>query len=130
MRSVDRLELERGGIAGEKDRSFHRQVTLLDEASWSAATAEVGIDPGWMYRRANVFVKGVDLQACIGTRIRLGDAVLEIGGELRPCSLMDEGISGLHDALRPECRGGVYARIIEEGEVRLGDSIEPLSIRV
>src|SRR5262245_38091603 len=52
-----------------------RQVTLLAREGWERACAELGttVDPA--VRRANLFVEGVDLGACIGSALQIGDVV-------------------------------------------------------
>jgi MOSC domain-containing protein YiiM len=49
--------------------------------------------------------------------------LLEISGECDPCSRMEEIATGLKAALTPEWRGGRLARVIAEGEIKVGDTI-------
>lgn len=111
-----------GGLAGSADQGGTRQITILDEASWLDATREAGagIDPS--NRRANVLVRGVDLEGSLGRTLRLGDCAVRVCGETRPCERMEEALPGLRQALKPHWRGGVYGEIVEGGTIRVGDA--------
>ncbi|MCA8954337.1 MAG: MOSC domain-containing protein [Planctomycetes bacterium] len=126
MRSVDAARaVADQGLEGDHAVGGRRQITLLALESWLAACAEFGgehpveLDPG--VRRANLLVEGLDLGASIGGRIAIGEVVIEVLGETRPCELMDDdGRLGLQAALRPQRRGGVFGRIVAGGELRVG----------
>lgn len=110
------------GLDGDHAGGGRRQVTLLSREAWHAVCAEFGraVDPS--VRRANLLVSGVDLGACIGRMLRIGDVVIDVTGETRPCELMDQdGRVGLCAALRPERRGGVYGTVRAGGTLRVGD---------
>ncbi len=81
----------------------------------------VGVVPGAI--RENVTVDGDDVQSWpIGQRVRAGGAVFEITMVCEPCHRMDE----LREGLRAELDGrrGMLARVVEAGEVSIGDEIE------
>ena len=81
----------------------------------------VSVDPGAI--RENITVADDDVQTWpIGQRMRIGDALLEITMVCDPCHRMDE----LRDGLRSELDGkrGMLARVVESGEVAVGDKIE------
>ena len=111
------------GVIGDHGKSRRRQVSLLDEAAWRAACAELDTELIWTIRRSNVLVSNLDLEALIGRKIQLGSAVVEVVGEVVPCHVMDAAKKGLKHALKPNCRGGVYGRVIESGQVHVGDKI-------
>ena len=118
------------GLAGDfrgavkPGRSAKRQVSLIERADWDAAMAELGVDHHWSVRRANLLVEGLDLPQRPGALLRIGESVvLEIMIECDPCSRMEEIEPGLKAALTPDWRGGALARVIEGGDIRLGDSI-------
>jgi MOSC domain-containing protein YiiM len=83
----------------------------------------VGVDPGRI--RENFTVDGADVQAWpVGQRLRVGEAVFELTMVCDPCERMEAIRPGLRQEL--EGRRGMLARVVEGGEVAVGDQIEPL----
>ncbi len=83
----------------------------------------VGVEPGAI--RENLTVEGDDVEKWpIGQRVRAGGAVFEITMVCDPCHRMDE----LRQGLRAELEGkrGMLAKVVEDGEVAVGDEIELL----
>ncbi len=111
------------GLMQEERASRKRQVSLLSRESWSATCAELGVELPWPVRRANLLTTGIDLAACIGTTLIIGVIEIEVTKETRPCALMDEQHEGLRAALVPDGRGGVCAKVIVGGTVRVGDAV-------
>ena len=114
------------GIEDDRYRTSRdgaRQVTLMNAAHLPAVAACLGLpwlDPALL--RRNIVVTGVNLLALKGRRFRLGEALLEWSGEAHPCSRMEVALGpGGYNALRGH--GGITARIIEGGVVRLGDAL-------
>ena len=98
------------------------QLTLIEIENIEAFARSVsrGFTPD-MPRR-NVVTQGVALNDLCGKPFRVGEAVLE-GIELcEPCSLFAQraGREVLKHFLH---RGGLRARIVEGGEIRVGDAI-------
>jgi MOSC domain-containing protein YiiM len=118
------VSLARGVGSDLRGRPGPRQVTLLSLQAWRAACAELGVDLDWTLRRANLLVDAIDWQDSVGARLRIGDALLEVTEETKPCRVMDKQHRGLRAALAPEWRGGVTCRVIEAGTIRHGDSVE------
>ncbi len=114
------------GLVGDLPVPTTRGMTLIDRKAWQATCSELGTDLPWTTRRANVLTEGVDLGPLIGRSIRIGEVELEIGGETDPCGLMDKLHNGLKDALEPECRGGVYGRVVKGGKISIGDAVVPI----
>jgi MOSC domain-containing protein YiiM len=112
------------GMVGSVGRSRRRQVTILSQEAWEAATAALGqaVDPSM--RRANILISGLDLHDTRGRVLRVGACRLVIGGELTPCERMDEAAPGLQATLEPVWRGGVFVQVQEGGVVRVGDAVE------
>ncbi len=113
------------GLAGSADQGGRRQVSILTREGWEDALAGLGappLDPA--ARRANLVVSGLDLEGSRGVLLRVGPALVRVGGELTPCERMEEALPGLEDALRRSWRGGVFAEVVTGGEVRVGDTVE------
>lgn len=111
------------GIAGNTNQGGRRQVTLIDEAAWRDAQKEVGVDVDPSARRANVMLRGINLASSRGRNLQLGECVIRIFGETRPCEQMDDAQPGLRGALKPEWRAGVFGEILNGGTIRVGDSV-------
>jgi MOSC domain-containing protein YiiM len=113
---------DRLGQRGEAGLST-RQVTLIQHEHLAviAQLARVaGVDP--VALRRNLVVSGTNLLAFKNARLRVGDALLEIVGPCQPCSRMEEAIGpGGYAAMRGH--GGMTARILEGGAIRVGDEV-------
>ncbi len=104
-------------------RAGKRQLTLIQAEHLTAIASYLGIgpvSPGLL--RRNVVTEQINLLALKNKRFRIGSAVLEYTGECQPCSRMEEllGVGG-YNAVRGH--GGITARILCGGEIRLGDEI-------
>lgn len=111
------------GLEGSADQGGRRQVTLLALEAWRAAELVVGaaVDPA--RRRANLLLEGVDLAGSRGRVLRVGTSRLRVGGETRPCERMEEAFPGLQAALAIGWRGGVFAEVLDGGEIAIGDGV-------
>jgi MOSC domain-containing protein YiiM len=116
-------------------RNGARQVTLIAIEDLAAIAAFLGrseISP--QLTRRNLVTRGVNLVALKDRRFRIGAVLLEGSGECAPCSRMETNLGpGGYNAMRG--RGGITARILEGGEVRLGDPVtrvdeEPHDVQV
>jgi MOSC domain-containing protein YiiM len=122
MDPTDRIRLVEGkGI--EADANFgrgRRQVTIIEREVFDRMRAELpSVDPAM--RRANVLVSGLRLEGARDRILRLGKVRLHIRGETRPCERMDAQCPGLTAALDPHWNGGVFAVVMDDGEVEVGD---------
>lgn len=118
------LSLREGLVGDSRGKPGPRQVTLLSLAAWQAAGNEIGIILPWTDRRANLLVGDLPLYQSVGSRLVIGDAVLEITGETDPCSRMTAVHRGLFDALTQDWRGGVCCRVLRGGLLTLGMGVE------
>jgi MOSC domain-containing protein YiiM len=112
------------GRAGTK-----RQVTLIQHEHLSAVAGLLHRDrvPPGLVRR-NLVVSGINLLALKGKRFRVGDALLEFSGPCEPCSRMERNLGpGGFNAMRGH--GGITAKVIEGGTIRIGESVrfEPVA---
>lgn len=99
-----------------------RQVTLIQAEHLREAEALLQRTVSPELCRRNLVIAGLDFAGLRGRRLRAGAALLEVSGDCRPCSRMEEnlgpgGLAALHG------RGGVTARVLEPGRVRVGDAI-------
>ncbi|MHC4416841.1 MAG: MOSC domain-containing protein [Planctomycetota bacterium] len=113
------------GVAGDpRGEPGPRQVSVLSRDLWSKACRKLGVDLPWTMRRANLLIEGVFLESPIGRRLRIGPVVLEVTDESAPCAEMDKQHQGLRGALEGDCRGGVVCRVLEGGEINIGDAVD------
>lgn len=112
------------GIVEDYRGTGLRQVTFIDAGQWRQVVGELGVDLPWFTRRANLLVDGLDLPATVGSRLRIGDCLFEIHGETEPCERMEELQAGLRAGLVPQMRGGVWGKVLESGQLRVGQSVE------
>ncbi len=83
----------------------------------------VGVEPGRI--RENFTVAGEDVQDwAVGQRVRAGGAVFEVTMVCDPCERMEAIRPGLRREI--DGRRGMLARVLEEGEVAVGDSLQLL----
>lgn len=127
VQAVAEARAEAGrGLEGDRWRGApegKRQVTLISMEHLGAIAAFLGrAEVGPELLRRNFAVEGVNLLALKGRRFRLGEALLETTGECHPCSRMEEVLGpGGYNAVRGH--GGITARVIEGGVLRLGDAL-------
>jgi MOSC domain-containing protein YiiM len=129
VREVTIAEARAGeGLVGDHARGGNRQITLMENNAWQAALNDLGrehLPPAG--RRANVVVEDFSLEQAIGRRIQVGECVIEVVSELRPCKLMEDVTPGLMQALEPECRGGAYGRVVQSGRIEAGAAVQLLA---
>jgi MOSC domain-containing protein YiiM len=127
LQSVNQVLAQEGaGLEGDHFSGrgqSKRQVTLISAEHIEAVASMLHreeIDPGLL--RRNIMVKGINLLALKDKQFKVGEAVLEMSGLCHPCSRMEENLgAGGYNAMRGH--GGITARIIKEGVIRVGDEI-------
>ena len=124
MREIDRaVAVENGGLHGDIDMSPDRGVTFISAAQWREVTAELKAELPWHTRRANVLVECAGLGDLIGRTVQLGDVQVAVLAETKPGGIMDRLHPGLRKSLVPDCRGGVYGRVLTGGTFQTGDRL-------
>ena len=74
-------------------------------------------------------IKGINLLSLKDKRFKIGTAILETTGLCHPCSRMEVNLGkGGYNAMRGH--GGITAKVITNGEIRLGDSVYFVEISV
>jgi MOSC domain-containing protein YiiM len=129
--SVEVAEVREGtGFEGDhhgRSGRSKRQVSFIQaEALPLIATfaARDGVTPELL--RRNVLVSGLNLRSIKAARFRIGDALFEGSGDCPPCSRMEKRIGpGGWNAMRG--LGGITARVLEGGTLRVGDALVVLS---
>ena len=109
------------GTQPERDR----ELTLIATEALDALAQEHGIHLTAAESRRNVATRGIDLNQLEGRRFRIGDVECD-GIELcEPCRHLERlTTQGVLRGLVH--RGGLRAAILSEGEISVGDKVEPL----
>ena len=115
--------VEGEGLEDSANLGSHRQVTLIALERWLDMVAELGTDVDPSARRADLLISGVELDNSRGRLLDVGDCVLRIGGEVRPCERMEEACRGLREVMSPPWNGGAWAEVIRGGEIRVSDPV-------
>ena len=125
---VERVRADAGkGLAGnryyfEDGAKPGRALTLIAAEALEAMAAEHGVEITAAESRRNVLTRGIDLNALVGKRFRVG--VVEcVGVELcEPCSHLESVTKpGVIKGLAH--RGGLNADIVSDGEISVGDEV-------
>ena len=129
MQAVESVEASTGGgLAGDRyaGGSGKRGVTLIQAEHLAVIAALSGHEAiAAETLRRNLVVSGIPLVALKGRRFRIGGVLLEGTDACDPCSRMEAALGpGGYNAMRGH--GGLCARIVEGGIVRVGDAVEAL----
>lgn len=117
------------GLVGDRyaGRTGTRQVTLIQAEHLPSIGAYLGmaaVTP--VQLRRNLVVEGLNLLAVREGQVRIGAALLQMTGPCHPCSRMEEELGpGGYNAVRGH--GGLTARVLEGGTIRVGDAVERVS---
>ncbi len=125
--SVAEIECVAGmGLRGDRyfgyQADFKGQVTFFDAAAVDAVRQQFQRPDlsGGAFRR-NLIVRGVDLSTWVGRRFRFQGIEFEGSEECKPCYWMNETVApGLEAFLKARFRGGLRARVLCDGSLRVG----------
>lgn len=100
-----------------------RQVTIISEEFIAQIERHLNvsdIDPGTL--RRNLVVRGLNLNALRRQRFRIGGALFEATQLCHPCARMEENL-GKGGVAAMLGYGGLCAKILDSGDIAIGDSI-------
>ena len=114
----DRYAAGAGTFSSRGGRRPGYDLTLIDAEVFDELAA-AGQTLDFAGTRRNVLTRGIDVNALVGRRFRIGDVLCEGRRLCEPCVHLDR-LSG-PGILRPLIhRGGLRADILTDGEIRLG----------
>lgn len=122
VEAVEGCGLQGDHAAGR--RGGKRQVTLIQAEHFPVIEKFAAKPPKPELLRRNLVVSGINLRALVGRQFRIGRALLEGTGDCPPCRAMDRalGAGGCHAMAG---MGGVTARVLQGGPIRVGDAVAP-----
>lgn len=114
------------GLEGDhfkKSSTGKRQVTLIQQEHLDVVARILGKSeiPPELLRR-NIVVSGINLLALKQQQFQVGEVLLETTGICAPCSRMEENLgAGGYNSMRGH--GGITAKIVQGGQIKLGDIV-------
>lgn len=134
MEQVAEIKTVEGcGIAGDRycegtgywtGLDYVCEITLIPAEHLDYIEHEHGLRVKNGEHRRNIVTRGIDLDSMCGKRFRIGEAVLEYDRPRPPCRhVQDLTEPGMTHALKG--RGGICARVVKAGTIRVTDAIEP-----
>lgn len=133
------IRLHREGLAGDEqgDRRVHGGVdkaahfySFEHYARWRDELGALALLDAPGAFGENFSTEGVsEVDVCIGDRLQIGSAVLEVTQSRQPCWKLNDrfGVPDMARRLQDTSRTGWYCRVVETGEARAGDAIELLA---
>ena len=101
------------------------QVTLIEAEDLEDSESRYGVRMSSGEHRRNLVTRGLELSELSGKRFRIGEVLLEYDRSRPPCSYLESLTQpGMLRALLG--RGGICARVIQSGVIRVGDEITVL----
>jgi len=114
------------GLEGDhfkKSSTGKLQVTLIQQEHLDVVARILGKSeiPPELLRR-NIVVSGINLLALKHQQFQVGEVLLETTGNCAPCSRMEENLgAGGYNIMRGH--GGITAKIIQGGQIKIGDIV-------
>jgi MOSC domain-containing protein YiiM len=122
------------GLAGDHRSAgragSRRQVTLIQHEHLAIVAhllRRESVDP--VLTRRNLVVSGINVLALKDQVFAIGEVLVQGAGPCEPCSRMETNLgSGGYNAMRGH--GGITARILSDGVLRLGDTVRaPIEVQ-
>lgn len=106
------------------------ELTLIEAESIEQANQEHGLSLTAAAMRRNLVTRGIRLNPLVGQKFLVGSVLCEGTRLCEPCGHLENvaGNSQLRSILAG--RGGLRARILEEGIIRVGDAITIAAVAV
>lgn len=117
------------GLAGdhraerkEVNMQSKRQVSLIQAEHLPVISSLTGREVTPEDTRRNLVVSGINLLALKDKQFRIGEVVFEGSGICHPCSRMEVTLGeGGYNVMRGH--GGILARVLQGGVIRVGDEV-------
>jgi MOSC domain-containing protein YiiM len=126
---VERVEaVAGGGLRGNRyfyaggDAPPGRALTLIAAEAVEAFEAETGIPLSPAESRRNVLVRGIDVNALVGKRFRIGGVECEGVQLCEPCTHL-QGLTRPGVLNGMVHRAGLNADVLSDGEISVGDAV-------
>jgi MOSC domain-containing protein YiiM len=121
--AIQRVEAVRAEAGRGLEGDYHGDLTLIAAEALEGLREDTGIELAGHDTRRNVLTRGIDLNALVGQRFRVG-SVEAVGVELaEPCTKLRR-LSGEPGVLRGLVhRGGLRANVVTDGQIAIGDGI-------
>jgi MOSC domain-containing protein YiiM len=121
----DRYAAKAGTFTPDDDTARGYDLTLIEAEALDGLTLPEGRTVGYAEARRNIVTRGIDLNALVGRRFRVGDVEC-LGQRLcEPCSHLERLTT--KGALRGLIhRGGLRADVLSGGAVSTGDVVETI----
>jgi len=122
MRALDRVTAEAGrGLVGDRYHGTrHRHVSVQSASELAESAERLGAPVPPDRTRRNLTLSHGAVAKRPGTRVRVGGALLEVVRPAPPCRIMDD-VVGPGAARAMHDRGGSILRVLESGEIAVGD---------
>lgn len=118
----DRYALGKGHFQSEG--RWGQALTLIEAEAIELLASEHGVEMPAMDARRNIVTRGIDLNALMGKRFRVGGVLCQGSRLAEPCAWLQKTTPpGMLRGLVH--RGGLRADILENGEIKQGDTIVP-----
>jgi MOSC domain-containing protein YiiM len=131
MLALEAVEARRdAGLTGDHARpgpNNARQVTLIQWEHLHVLSSLLNKTISAADMRRNIAISGINLFSLKGRSFRIGSAIFETTGWCQPCARLEERLgSGTFQAARGH--GGITARVLQSGIIRLGDPVVALPL--